>query len=85
MYRVSIVREGKNGSIDVKGRLWENGTGYPVCECIWEGRRKADAVAAADAAPMRATVHRNWAAHVEYDNGKAPGRRERPFDVPMPV
>lgn len=76
MYQVSQNREGKNGTMTRIG-LTENGLGYPRWEPIWEGRRKADAIAAADACPIHATVHRNHCAHVEYDNNKAPGDRVR--------
>jgi hypothetical protein len=79
MYQVIQHRIGKNGTIDHLGRVWECGGGWPAFEPIWEGRRKAEAIAAADACALKATVHRNHAAYVEYDNGKEPGRRERDF------
>ncbi len=79
MYQVSQNHEGKNGVMTKIG-LIENGYGHPRWQVIWEGRRKADAIAAADACPIRATVHRDHCSHIEYDNGKPPGNRV--IDVP---
>jgi hypothetical protein len=82
MYQVILHRIGTNGSYDTLGRLWETGGGYPAFEPVWESRRKADAFAVANLCTIKATVHRNHAAYIEYDNGKEPGRRERPCAEP---
>jgi hypothetical protein len=77
------MRTGKNGSYDHKGRLWETGGGFPVSEEIYYGRSKKAAIAAADAAQMRAVVTPAHCAEILHDNGKEPGRRERPYAGPI--
>lgn len=77
MFHVSEHREGIKAQVGVTGLLWENDTGGHEWRVIWEGRRKAEAIAAADACPCHATVIRAHTAEVIYDNGKAPGSRVR--------
>ena len=81
MYQVSMHRTGKNATRSPNGDIWETGGGYPMWECFWQGRKKADAIAAADACPIHATVVIAYTAHVEYDNGKEPGSRIRDIGV----
>jgi hypothetical protein len=77
MFHVAQHREGIKASIGVTGLLWEIDCGGHEWEVVWQGRSRAEAIVAADACPIHATVVRAHTAHVIYDNGKAPGSRVR--------
>jgi hypothetical protein len=83
VYQTHLLREGKNGYYDHKGRLWETGGGYPVCEVIYYGRSKKVAIAIAKACEFKAVVTYAYCAEVEFDNGKVKGRTERPYTGPL--
>ena len=77
MFHVHQHYEGIKGSIGVTGLLWENDSGGHEWQVIWEGRRKAEAIAAADACTCHAVVTRAYSSEAIHDNGKAPGSRVR--------
>lgn len=81
MYQVAMHRTGKNATRSPNGDIWETGHGFSPWETFWQGRRKAEAIAAADACPIHATVVVAYTAHVVHDNGKEPGSRIRDISV----
>ena len=83
MYQTHLHRIGKDGSYDHKGRLWETGGGFLAWEVIYHGRSKKQAVTIAIAAECHAVVTEAHMSYALFDNGKEPGRRERPYEGPL--
>lgn len=77
MFQVHVHRTGPNATRSPSGQVWENGGGYPAFEVIWQGRKKAEAFAVANAQGIRAVVTRAYMAEALHDNGRIPGSRIR--------
>lgn len=75
MYQVHQHRYGIKVTITTTGNCWEHDFAGHEWEVIWQGRKKADAFASADACPMHAVVTKAHMSESLHDNGKTPGNR----------